>query len=382
MSEKKPIEVITKIYFLTGLVGLGAAALYAIFFAKELPGPLLRGPLITWAHIFTLGILFPFYAGLSIYRITSLNNIELKISFIWKIHYALYILALPVYLFLIFGREGGRALTVVGLFLFVSLSIYAIFYLTLLKKVKKADRKRSMFWVDILSLFFLFQTACFGALLVTNLEFGWFYSEIAHSVRVHAHSGMIGFFYLVIMMGLDWKSGLSDGSRKWFKISAWAAIIFVFVWTSVHDKKPIVFAIAWACYTLTLIPVVYILLKNRKAFGPLLIAFLFLGIGVLLAIDIIASPSKSYIFEKNIPTQYGVAVFTGFLIPAALALYGLFTQTKLKTVLFAAGGFFTIVLMLGFYFTNSIAIGGSMFAVFAVYGLVLKDIWAASARHP
>ena len=370
--KKLSLDKVTYLYLFFAMVFLVASHVYGVLSAEELIAETLSGPVVSWVHFLTLGFLLPVVFALAVQKLRTLYGQEPEFGWGWKIHFISYYAALPFYLYFIYSKTETFWLFISGITLFVSSVMFVILYWRKLGQIPKEGRDKFHFRMDIIIGFFILQTTMFGALLVSNLHFGWFFSENIHSIRIHSHSGILAVFIPMILLYLDVYDSGKTIYNKMLRLSAGGFVFFVFLWTAVHDKNPVVFqAVFYGTIVCALLSVLYVFgraLRLDKHNKLLLAPFLFLLVSVLLAAELIIAGDRPYTIEKNMALQYGFATLYGvFVASFSFLIRKVFIEKELggkwSTIDASIGFLATLVVVLSFYFSNANFLSGGIFVL-------------------
>jgi len=234
------------------------ALIYGILYIEQFAA-ILDAKVFTWTHMFTLGILFPLYAGFGLYK-TGFYFAILMDRALFFIHYILYQVSLPFFLYALFTTNHFFLLYFSASGIFLSIFIWIVIFYRASRKKKEISGKLPR-WIQMASLFFLFQAIMFGLLLVANMEGNWFRSSIVHSVKLHSHSAISGFFLILwAQLVQDNSSGIQAArNEKTVKYSYFVLYFFLFfslvLWTAVHDQNPMIFQLVFAANVIFMIGV-------------------------------------------------------------------------------------------------------------------------------
>jgi len=329
LSEKKPMNVLF-LYFTLGGLFIAAVHVYAIAFPQLLLSAPISGGLITWTHFHTLGVITPVFMGIGFYNLRSRYNAHVKASQV--LHHALMLyLPLPFFLYFVFDRQGSLGLTLSAMLVFLSAVYYIYIYAMILRKTTR-DRRGFEFWTDAVSLYFLFQAVLFGFVLAANLSYHFFRRDITHSIKLHSHSAIAGFWLLQFFNMIFRESrptsmpgAIKGGPSRYLKYSVFFSGFGLFLWTSVHDRFTwflyvFYFSIGLAIFFLLLYLMNYSTLTKKKStekFRSLSYDYnsvIFLSIAFIFAGYMIFSGAQNTIYRYHLPFIYMYTIFYGVFV--------------------------------------------------------------------
>ncbi|MDH4262304.1 MAG: hypothetical protein OEV78_04580 [Spirochaetia bacterium] len=306
---------------------ISLAHVYVIVKPELLLNAPITGGLIVWVHLHTLGAITPLFLGIGFYNLTNRYNIQVKKTQILHQMLTLYI-PLPFFLFLVINREGSIWLTLSAFVIFTSFAYYIFMYANALRKVEKGNRDFE-FYTDAVSLYFLFQAVLFGFALAANLSFHFFRRDITHSIKLHSHSGILGFWllqylnmiYRVVKIGKKYNSSEFKSQNKFLKYAVVTLSVGIFLWTSVHDRFSWFFYVFYASVALTIFFLFLYFIGNKKnkseenntnisyrqIFNVQILMFFFMAF--TLASVLIFSNSSNFIYSNHISLIYIYTVF-------------------------------------------------------------------------
>jgi len=225
------------------------ALIYGVLYVEQFD-TILDAKVFTWTHMFTLGILFPLYAGFALYK-TGFYFAKLIDRTLFFIHFILHQISLPFFLYALFSTNYFLLLYFSASGVFLSVFIWIIIFYRATRKKKEIAGKLPR-WISMTSLFFLFQAIMFGLLLVANMEGNWFRSSIVHSIKLHSHSAISGFFLILWAQLVHANSSGIQAARnekivKYFYYGLYFFLFFsLILWTAVHDQNPVIFQLVFA----------------------------------------------------------------------------------------------------------------------------------------
>jgi len=272
-------------------------------------GSILSGPLVAWTHLHTIGGLLTFCIGLYYYDLWRWYQIEtVQVRSVMGQYY-LYVVSLSFLIFYLYRLQGGWLLTVWGALLLISVLWFTVQAMVRTRAIRreKGLKRGFIWWLDLVAWFFLFQVVFFGFLLVTQLHHPWFRSDILHSLRLHSHSGLAGYLLLQYFKYwyrkvAAWKERSKEENRPVYLYLAVLLLVSgLILWTSVHDKQPILFRGFYLTTVASLIVFILYLLHNRvyreKAFLTYIPTLLFLFVAALFVFP--------YVFGKYAESLHG-----------------------------------------------------------------------------
>jgi hypothetical protein len=327
--EKKYIKIVF-IYAAISAVYICVAHAYTILNPELLLAGPVTGGLIVWVHLHTLGAITPLFMGIGFYNLYNRYHVQIKPSQILH-HFLMLYIPLPFFLILVFHREGGLSLIFCAFLVFSSAVYYIYTFVKALRQVKKENRTFE-FWTDAVSLYFLFQAVLFGFALAANLSFHFFRRDITHSIKLHSHSSIVGFWLLQFLnmvyrgMPNNHKNAKSAGRYTFLKYAVISSGTGIFLWTSVHDRFSWFFYVFYFSVGFTLVFLTLHLFKNKNTvttnakqaasrwtlFNIIVVLFLFTSF--VLAGFMIYSGFEDFIFYKHLPFIYMYTIFYGVFV--------------------------------------------------------------------
>lgn len=324
---------VVALYHTSALLFLGAALLYALAMAPSLTGAPLTGPLVTLTHIFTLGVILPQFMGFGYEALAGRYNAKKVSNQGIAVQFIIYHLALLPFLYFSHSLSGGPLMSISGVALFLSIVLYIRIVSKAFFTIERSWWKKGELWIDVVSLFYLFQTSSFGAMIATNLQTNWFETEIIRSIRLHSQSGMAGFFLLQFFI-LFWRRTPTQGGRLQ-KLLIPAAVAFVaiglFLWTAVHDKNPFFFHNYYGgVFFGGVLFLLYAALAARAHILRFALPLLFFIFSLSLGGVLVYAP-LDFLVEKSLFTVFGFSLFLGFFVFANFAFLEIQGETQSAT---------------------------------------------------
>jgi len=316
-----PLRIII-LYFATAYFFVVAAHIYIIWNPELILAGPVTGGLIAWIHIHTMGVITPLFMAIGYYNLQRNYNSGIKVYHV-LLQYILLFLSLTVFLFHIYFRQGSMALSISAGMLFSSGAYYIFIYASVLRRLKK-EKRNFEFWIDVVSLYFFFQAILFGFVLALNLSYHFLRTSELHSLKLHSHSGIAGFWFLQFINMICRNSMLETvlHNVRYLKYSAACMSLGLFLWTSVHDHFPVVLYFFYFLAGLSLLFLFSYLKKSdsKKIFSLVLLrlnlVLMLLAYG--LAGIMIFSGSEGFIYGNHVPFIYAYIIFYGIFISAPI----------------------------------------------------------------
>lgn len=324
MVQVKRKNNILGIYSIASFTYLVLAHLLVIFKPTILLAEPISSELIFWVHLHTIGVISQGIIGAGLQRVLSVHEQRLPR---WQIfsQFSLMNISLLLFLAAFYLDKAGWYLNIVAGFLFLSLLFYVYINGVALWRQPK-ERRGFVFWIEALSLFFLLQAIAFGVLLASNLSFHFFKRNILHSLKLHAHSGVVGFWFLqyfiLIYEGFMRNKSFKKNVAAWrLKLIRYPGIVMglgLFLWTSVHDRfSPMEYIFGFLALSSLLLLFVY-LIGNKKfmeeefklhlmSLGSLFMACFVAGIMLVF-------PYEDFVYTHHLPWVYIFLIFYGCFI--------------------------------------------------------------------
>ncbi|MEN8119135.1 MAG: hypothetical protein ABFS35_02265 [Bacteroidota bacterium] len=195
-TQRAPHPSVVLPHFAFGAISFLFLSFFMILAANELTGHYFNGKILAITHIATLGWISMVIFGALYQLIPVVMEVALYSEKLAKINFSAFAIGVVLIVYTFWISQFGLILLIAATLLFIAIILFTLNIVLTAKSAEKWNIESSLI---VSSVFWLFVTALLGFLISANFKHVFLPEAHITYLKAHAHTGMVGWFLLLIM---------------------------------------------------------------------------------------------------------------------------------------------------------------------------------------
>ena len=195
-TQRAPHPSVVLPHFAFGALSFFVLSFLMILSSNELTGHYFNGKILAITHIATLGWISMVIFGALYQLIPVVMEVALYSEKLAKITFIIFAIGIVLIVYTFWISQFGLILLIAATLLFIAIIIFTLNIVLTAKSAEKWNIESSLI---VSAVFWLFTTALLGFLLSVNFKTVFLPEAHIIYLKAHAHTGMVGWFLLLIM---------------------------------------------------------------------------------------------------------------------------------------------------------------------------------------
>lgn len=195
-TQRAPHPSVVLPHFAFGAFSFLLLSILMVLSGNELTGHYFNGKILAITHVATLGWITMVIFGALYQLIPVVMEVALYSEKLAKITFTVFAIGIVLLVYTFWINQFALILLIAATFLFVAIILFSLNVILTAKSAEKWNIESSLI---VSSVFWLFTTALLGFLISANFKHGFLPQAHLVYLKAHAHSGMVGWFLLLII---------------------------------------------------------------------------------------------------------------------------------------------------------------------------------------
>jgi cbb3-type cytochrome oxidase subunit 1 len=195
-TQRAPHPSVVLPHFAFGAFSFLFLSFLMLLSGNELTGHYFNGKILAITHVATLGWITMVIFGALYQLIPVVMEVALYSEKLAKINFTVFAVGIVLLVYTFWISQFDLTLLIAATFLLIAVIMFSVNVILTAKSAEKWNIESSLI---VSAVFWLFTTALLGFLISVNFKYVFLPAEHIAYLKAHAHSGMVGWFLLLII---------------------------------------------------------------------------------------------------------------------------------------------------------------------------------------